>query len=71
MSHYRALEKKHGTFQEFELALWNAYASLEITKQEMDIALREYRRDLADARMKDLEENRSNNGRRTSSIQTQ
>ena len=44
------LKAQHGTPEEFERAVWEAYTQLFITKEEADEAIRKYRGEWADAR---------------------
>lgn len=60
MSRYSELERKHGTYQEFEAAVWNVLG--EISVDEAMRACREYRRELADARLADMEDERKLRG---------
>lgn len=54
MTRYEELVKKHGTYSEFEDAVWNALG--EISVAEAKKACDTYRHDLAEARLADLED---------------
>jgi hypothetical protein len=56
MSRYSDLERKHGTFQEFEAAAWNTLG--ECSMDEISAACTKYRRELAEARLADLADQR-------------
>lgn len=50
---YDALIAKHGTYREFEDAVWNTLGETSVA--ECQVACQKYLRDLADARLADLE----------------
>ena len=57
MNRYDTLVAAHGTYQEFEAAVWNALG--EISVAEAQEACAKYRDDLAQARLEDLADNRT------------
>lgn len=56
MNRYEKLVKAHGTYRQFEDAVWNALG--EISVKEATEACAKYREDLAEARLADLAEKR-------------
>ena len=52
LNRYETLVKAHGTYQEFEAAVWNALGAISV--DEAMAACEKYRRELTDARLADM-----------------